>query len=348
MPSNISDAATLIAALKAVDAGNTAAMPTWQKLQLTRSDYAQASHWLSANAPPATSTRTPRRYATTPSAMRLHTFHYPALLALASPANTRPPATSIARNAPALTLTLRFPPPLHAAVLARLKNAVSTRIAALRAKGAPFAAVANQILALDHFPLGTAPVGGTTYLDACWRLQGDGEIAVAVVVVGGGEEVEGVVEDVLVRGDRRVRTLVTVMVGETVEVVRWGLGGDGGGERDGAVDGKGILSRAGLYREVVRGELVLPMQLFRGKVRSPLGQWSFDPVWQQELVIPVVEVVQPFKEVEEREVHVVNVDDEWDMADPDTGHDWVSVENVGEGCISTSDLVGDIFSAPQI
>ncbi|KKY24410.1 hypothetical protein UCDDS831_g02453 [Diplodia seriata] len=203
MSSNISDAATLIAALQAVDAGNTAAVPPWQKLQLTRSDYALASRWLSANAPPATSTRTPR---------------------------------SIARNAPALTLTLRFPPPLHAAVLARLKNAVSTRIAALRNKGPPFAAVANQVLALDHFPLGTAPVGGTT----------------------------------------------------------------------------------------------------------------FDPVWQQKLVIPVVEVVQPFKEVEERKMQVVDVDDEWDMADPDTGYDWVSVEDVGEGCISTSDLVGDIFSSPRI
>lgn len=242
-------------------------------------------------------------------------------------------------------MTLRYPPKLQRGFLERIYAAITAQFNAFRSRAPVFSTVVSQILYYQNFPLNTAPGIGTQSLDGSFRLVAEDNIAVALAVVGPASrhDVGPMVARIMGSADRRVRRLVVLDVGPfdylqrgegadaDMEIVRltkkatlsqWGMEPvalpEGKTRWDWKRIGATVAFRTDDGTPVAdeRGEkaLVLPMELFRGRVAGGRSGTATDyyPVWEENLKITLPELAQMLAAEEELEQER---SEGWEMVD---------------------------------
>ncbi|EOD47750.1 hypothetical protein UCRNP2_5506 [Neofusicoccum parvum UCRNP2] len=304
--------ADLIEAINRLDSDDDTHMPAWQRFYFTPTEYASVIRWFHTN---------PARGVTLRRNLVLD------------------------RTTRAFSMTLRYPPKLQRGFLERIYAAITAQFNAFRSRAPVFSTVASQILYYQNFPLNTAPGIGTQSLDGSFRLVAEDNIAVALAVVGPASrhDVGPMVARIMGSADRRVRRLVVLDVGPfdyvqrgegadaDMEIVRltkkatlsqWGMEPvalpEGKTRWDWKRIGATVAFRTDDGTPVAdeRGEkaLVLPMELFRGRVAGGRSGAATDyyPVWEENLKITLPELAQMLAAEEELEQER---SEGWEMVD---------------------------------
>lgn len=252
--------------------------------------------------------------------------------------------------------TIRQPTALHRAFLHGVHKAIAAQFTKLSQRGLPFSNVANRIMRAKDFPMGTTPRGGTTHVDVCYSLLNTDAIGLAMMVIDSTmrKDLKYIVESILLRGDRSVRRLVLFDLGSQADrSMKYAALQHWRGEPLGKdKDGKPIWRVDMVDEQLIRGYtepevgnagvLVLPMQLFRGRVMTGeiVDPNVFIPVWNEEVTIPLKELRQILEEEESKvraavqsspdathEILVGGLGDDWEIAEVEDADEWEMVHD---------------------